>query len=438
MRRRQVYILCLAIVATIPGSLAFAQNAAFDKWVGRAWDAFHADRFPQAESAFLEASKCATLRDGDYWGLSVAQRLQGKLTEAAQTASDGYKHYPDRATCVIRLCEALYETCDYRQAREIARVLLALPGYSPADPAAGSAVDRLCTKEFRITYHLDRRWLNDYARSVLGSRPLRCLIPTDTPYQRTTGVEVTGAAKQTTGAFPGGGNAFVDVDPADGQSCTVVVTVVKAPYLFRDLSGPTPPDAQSVPLEIRPFLARTQNVDPQLPQAVAAGAEVRRPEWKATVLAAQDWWNKNLTHFDTIKNPEALVLPTVPYDLVYSEKVLIQKVSRCGGLACAMAAVLRAAGIPSRVTGGAPGLSDDGPVGFHTWVECWHPASGWVPFDASIPLGPAWPYYRLASEGVVSIPAEAQDFYGLWIPHHLAGTEPSPIRSQLVRKWLED
>ncbi len=73
----------------------------------------------------------------------------------------------------------------------------------------------------------------------------------------------------------------------------------------------------------------------------------------------------------------------------------------CEHFATAMALMLRAAGVPSRVIGGLAGGVWNAEGGYwvfrqqdaHTWVEAWIPGEGWVSFDPTPPV-------RFAGEGV--------------------------------------
>ena len=399
MPRKQVYMLCLALVSAIPGRLACAQDATFDTWAGRAWDAYHAGKWQEAEECFAQAKQAAPLRCEDWNGLSVSQRLQGKYEEALSTARAGCEAF-GLPTNRKRLCEALIDVGDFANARTICDKLLA---DGVPDGEMEPLVHRSAFHRYELTFALDHKrfaWLGQELWKKNGF--YQCYFPAEVPYQTST-AEALDCARFEDGR-DAAGNRFFRIWPDGDRPARVVFHVTQVPTLF-DLSR-TPPPPYAMPPDVQHYLGKTQVIDPTTPLA----RQIAEPLKGRTLEETLD----NITHWCTANFK--YILEGEPGNTIVpgeagSDQVLRTGRSRCGGHSAAAVALLRACGIPARGALGFSGIGKDHKPDWHAWTEIWVPG-----------------YYRHGAGYIAG---------GLWVPAYGGGARSGQLDPSLIRLAAE-
>lgn len=133
----------------------------------------------------------------------------------------------------------------------------------------------------------------------------------------------------------------------------------------------TDPSGRLTLEEQRSCLGASAYIDANAPEIRRVALEVAGREKNALnkALKLRDWVSRNLT-FDS------------GFVFAPASEVMRDKKATCAGYATLLAAMLRAAGLPSRYVMGI--VYANGIWGGHAWVEAWV-AGRWVPLDAALP-----------------------------------------------------
>jgi protein-glutamine gamma-glutamyltransferase len=218
-----------------------------------------------------------------------------------------------------------------------------------------------------------------------------------------------GAARVDTVYFPAGGLRADDygsvwspilLDQGLVYSVESEIPSVE-PDLLRRLPMP-PTDARA----LTPYLqlpADLPDRDVELARSIVAGS---RSEYDATI-AVQTWLQYHTTY--------DLTVPREPEDVDAVDHFLFEtRRGFCEHIASAMAILLRAAGVPTRVvTGYGPGERNPF-TGYwevrqsdaHAWVEVFYPRVGWLPYDPTfgVPAAdPSWGAWFAAPQFVAMV-----------------------------------
>lgn len=164
------------------------------------------------------------------------------------------------------------------------------------------------------------------------------------------------------------------------------------------------PDRQLSAEEKKSYLEANAYIDINDPEIKRIAAEVAGREKNnfQKALKLRDWVSRNLA-FD----PGFVFAP--------ASEVMRAKKATCAGYAALLAALLRAAGIPSRYLMGM--VYANGIWGGHAWVEAWI-GGRWVPLDAALPSPGAADPARIVvarsslGEGLGESLLAAQKFFG--------------------------
>ncbi|RFT15738.1 MAG: Transglutaminase domain protein [Candidatus Saccharicenans subterraneus] len=164
------------------------------------------------------------------------------------------------------------------------------------------------------------------------------------------------------------------------------------------------PDGQLSAEEKKPYLEANTYIDINDPEIKRIASEVAGREKNVfqKALKLRDWVSRNLA-FDA------------GFVFAPASEVMKAKKATCAGYAALLAALLRAAGIPSRYLMGI--VYANGIWGGHAWVEAWLEGR-WVPLDAALPSPGAADPARIAiarsslAEGPGGSLVAAQKFFG--------------------------
>lgn len=164
------------------------------------------------------------------------------------------------------------------------------------------------------------------------------------------------------------------------------------------------PDRQLASNEKRLYLEASTYIDVDDPEIKRVAEKVAGRDKDAfeKALKLRDWVSRNLT-FDA------------GFVFAPASEVMKTKKATCAGYAALLAALLRAAGIPSRYLMGM--VYANGIWGGHAWVEAWLEGR-WIPLDAALPSPGAADPARIAivrsslAEGPGASLVAAQKFFG--------------------------
>lgn len=164
------------------------------------------------------------------------------------------------------------------------------------------------------------------------------------------------------------------------------------------------PDGQLSSEEKKPYLEANTYIDinDQEIKRIANEVSGREKNVFQKAMKLRDWVSRNLT-FDA------------GFVFAPASEVMRAKKATCAGYAALLAALLRAAGIPSRYLMGM--VYANGIWGGHAWVEAWLEGR-WVPLDAALPSPGAADPARIAiarsslAEGPGGSLLAAQKFFG--------------------------
>jgi len=196
-------------------------------------------------------------------------------------------------------------------------------------------------------------------------------------------------AKSYTEVFSTAGDRHWRIVPQDIEKPVVVHVAVKEVHEFLDLDRATIPYV--VPEKFRPYLNKTDSIDPTTPLALATAAPLKGKTIKETIENVVTWVTLNIadpTSGYPEDGPDIKALEGYPNS---SEVALRSRMTACAGHTTVIAALLRANGLAARWGGGA----------FHAWPEVWIPPYGWVPLQNWVPVGfTDWYCVRMTLEGV--------------------------------------
>jgi hypothetical protein len=133
--------------------------------------------------------------------------------------------------------------------------------------------------------------------------------------------------------------------------------------------APYPLDQAKIPSSATPYLRPTPSIQSENAEIAAHAAALVRGSDKQedAVWKVLAWVMDNLTYDAGLSPNDAL-------------SVWDTRRARCAGYSALSAALLRAAGIPTRLATGLM-LGDSTGSGLHEWIEVWYPDHGWVPCE---------------------------------------------------------
>ena len=365
--RRDGYLLavgCLFLLLPVAfPSIAVGQVDEYNGLLAQAWKCRDggdwrgsAEYLVKAWGQRMDANGNDRFNAGLYTATSFAQRLSGQYDEALKTArysAELFWNSTDKeawTTSKLSLAEAATSAGDKAAAVRCLRLL----GRSDATAWAW----QFCaTKEFDLEYSFDER--HSGAAFALGM--VRSFIPrNDLAYQKAT-YQVIGASSYEEKTK--GEQRWLEVIP-DGTKpfrvrCHVIISPVSFWPAIKALKG-VPPCA--LPSN-DPYLGESEGIVlNERCQEIAA--PLKATDQYQTVMNAQGWCHANLDYGSA--------------DSSDSYEVLMNRRGVCDGRSRAMVSLLRANGVPARVTRGTGPVH---PPGWHSWVEIRNPAGVWIPTD---------------------------------------------------------
>jgi transglutaminase-like putative cysteine protease len=215
----------------------------------------------------------------------------------------------------------------------------------------------------------------------------------DLPYQ-TVKYELTGA--DAFKAMKVGGNDLLLVKPSGDKPFQLTTRVTSRVYSFKEQMAKYS-EAAGIPDEVKPYLGRSEGVDPQSPGVVEVASTLRSDNKMTSVRNIIGWIEKNIRY--QVVRPKS------------AASVIQNWVGECSGKAKVFIALCRACGIPARevwgmahvsdsiATNDFPGLreylrqnaqdptlaDDPNTLSTHTEAEFYLPGAGWILVDPGNP-----------------------------------------------------
>ncbi|MBS1708031.1 MAG: transglutaminase domain-containing protein [Armatimonadetes bacterium] len=221
-----------------------------------------------------------------------------------------------------------------------------------------------------------------------------------TPYQ-TTEVTVLGNMSRKEEVTDSANNRIVRIYPQYWSiPVKVRMVVTKTPVALKLATEDVPAD--KLPADIRPYLGKSNQIDPTGPIAQSIAQKLRGKNRAETIENIREWVMREVKYQNPVLPGEA--------NKRDSETVLSRKRGYCWEIGRAMTAVLRAAGIPARrmfMINVYPERGDDIdfssalPAWCHVMAEFWDPKAGWSPCQNRPSSVVAMRYIPLASEMMV-------------------------------------
>ena len=199
------------------------------------------------------------------------------------------------------------------------------------------------------------------------------IIPPIPPQQKSNCL-VTNAAKIQE-ATDIAGNKIVRIWPNPGIAPTVKLTFEQLACFYRVSHTSLP--ISNLPEEVKPYLAKTNYIDPTAPVAQSLARSLRANNLYDTIRNIDIWCTKNISY----GAPDS-------HD---SDGVLMERKGYCWERSRALGALLRACGIPARhvhvlVLYYERSLLKP-EVASHLMVEFYDPQNGWIPLEMGTPNG---------------------------------------------------
>lgn len=245
-------------------------------------------------------------------------------------------------------------------------VRLGPKGTSPEEvELARRILDMLSPHTYRLTWTIDPKKKGWTGRSVV-----ELALPARTPDQEVT-FQVAGAVDHTVVARGGGEALHAEVDDQTPLTLTATVTVrptnYKTAFARYRKTAPLPDD-------VKPFLGKSDRIDPTNPRIVRIAAGLKAYTPLATVRNVQRWLEKAVTYKAKV-GAEYNEFKTL-------DELLDRRHTKCDGFSALFVALCRAAGVPAREVWGyvktTREFAPDGYLGSHMWAEFYLPGGEWV------------------------------------------------------------
>lgn len=409
-----------------------------------AWKAVERKDWKRVEDCILEASKFGPLREGDLRTLAIARRLQDNIEGALEISELNFKRFPS-VPSALDLAESYLSAGSGEKARGVLRSIQS--DLITSDPAWTGIYNRVALRQWEISLELDHRKFEHFGKERFaknGYYESYIAVPVD--YQSSR-YKVNGALRFEK-FVDKTGNSFLRIWPKDiDTSVSVTLHILQNPCSWVTKNCVELPVPFLTP-DIKAFLGRTCDIDPSTPLVQKIARELKGATIYETLLNIRRYADQNLRY---IFQGESGV--TFLPGEVLSDVTLRTGRGRCGAQASALAAILRANGIPARLALGFSGIIPNSKPDWHTWVEvyvanAWRLGSPntkgatWVPFDADVRPGSLnVSLIRLAAETLEDADAPsgqsttARIFFCMFQPSEKGG--PANLKSTYLGSSLD-
>lgn len=355
-------------------------------------EAFLAQRYEDAERLLVQAADLGPLDQARLRVLSWMRRsFLGRPEDSLPVAKLCYREHPGYDS-VIELCESYADNADYAAARGLLASELGIEtGTSPAACLASvldrlddvergqghdtgalrGTLERVAVKHYELTFTLSPCLLRpERTQEALRDGYMRFSLYPDCRNQRLTYEVVDAERVEEVTDRAGNRRLSVWLKPDVSPRLVAHLTLVPEGFDVRrtEAQAGTPPDA------LLPYLDPTPLIDPEGPTATALAAQLRGVDRLETLRNIDKWFRG--FHY-------------AGASVDGSEAALRERRATCWNCSRAVAAILRAMGIPARqiytlqINGTMLHLPLNPSLGGHFLCEFYDPVYGWIAFSPS-------------------------------------------------------